>query len=103
MLKQRQAYETVFLIAVTSKKGLKGALHRCKPGLQFLVPNIFGFLTTDPSAWANICLGKGFAAKVLLQRLVSVSWSGVAEADSIFRKASCVLTSNAMCNDTFPK
>lgn len=46
------------------------------------------------SAWA-----KGFA-----QRIVSQSWSYLAETDSIFRKASCMLTSSmAKCNDTFSK
>lgn len=43
MLKQGQAYENVFLIAVTPKKGLEGAPHRCDPGLQLLAANIQSF------------------------------------------------------------
>lgn len=44
------------------------------------------------------------SAKEFAQRLVSRSWSYLAETDRIFRKASCVLTSSmAKCNDTFSK
>lgn len=40
MLKQGPAYESVFLIDATPKKGLEGAQHGCDPGLQLLSANI---------------------------------------------------------------
>jgi len=40
MPKKGQAYEIVFLIAVTPKKGLEGAPHGCDPRLQLLAANI---------------------------------------------------------------
>lgn len=44
MLKQGPAYESVFLIAFTPKKGLEGAPHGCDPGLQLLSADVLNSL-----------------------------------------------------------